>query len=355
MRIHQVFPAALAAAVLGCSDSDVPAACEPPAGCVTVERLAGECTCSKWQVASVRAVRLPYLVVWVADTMPGSASIVSYGHWAEPADADTFLGSRWRTVVRADDGSETVATPTVLDMGDGNGLSAVRVTAASVMVGLASVSGINFSTWVDVPPEPHDVRFEVWVNPVATVTTDVAGNRTVDWSWDPAVGSATGAAVLTLTASELASGTSASAARQLFLDGLTAAERTDLLRYYPLYDPPGRDPLTLSQDPRFLHVSSSGFSYGTDASPDVGWTPCAGTLDDAVFPVLAEQEAPIGESGDTLLLQHSVQRLCQLQNPVVQLGTRTEGCGMQVDLYVDRVFGTLVPVAGEVGASCTRP
>ena len=44
-------------------------------------------------------------VPMVADAMPGSASIVSYGHWAEPADADTFLGSRWRTVVRADDGS----------------------------------------------------------------------------------------------------------------------------------------------------------------------------------------------------------------------------------------------------------
>jgi hypothetical protein len=359
MRGFAIAMALLAAGLASCSD------CKVPAGCLSADLVDGTCQCLEWQTVSVENVPVKYVVLSVLYVMPGSRSEVDYGWRGDPSGRRSEIGSRWRSVIRSPVGSEQVAAFGRLDVGAAPyvhpGLAAHPVTATSGAVTYEEGYGIRWLSGLDVPAKERDL-LEVWVNPVTTVVTDHAGHRKVDWSWSGSCygDACNGAMVLELAAGEIA-GTvpSADPRKQLFLATLSEAERATLLRYHPLYDPPGRDPATLASDPRFLpdpvgEIQVPTWPSGSVMGNDL-WTPCESTLSDAEFPVLGQMEVPFGDGA--LVVQHSTQSIsptCTAQSPHVQLGA-SPSCLLRAKLYVDRAFGTVLPVLTSVSAGCTGP
>lgn len=357
MRVRAFAIALVAGALVSCSE------CKAPTGCLSADYVQGVCQCLEWQVVSVENAPVRFVVLNVAYALPGSHGDASYGPRLDGSGLRSEVGSRWRSAVRVADGSEHVAALGRLDLGQTNPWVSHHVTTTSGAVAYEPHRGFGIPSRLDVPAKERDF-LEVWVNPVATVTTDYAGSRTVDWSWSGSCFgiSCTGAMTFWLTFGEI-DGTApppAGSAEEMFLSSLTDAERAALLRHHPLYDPPGRDPATLAEDPRFLSIEGGWVNqYPVSSGLDAQWEPCLGMLIDAVFPVLAQTEVPF--SGGTLLVQHSVQSIsptCEAQNPDVWLSS-TAGCQLTALFYVDLAFGTVLGIPTSVvtqyGTGCTGP
>ncbi len=349
----------LAGGLVSCSE------CKAPEGCLRAGDVDGTCQCLEWQVAWVENVPVRFVVLSVVYRAPGSLGQAGYGPRGDASGLRSEVGARWRSLVRAGGGSEQVGALGRLDVGQPDVYTlhpvqvAYPVTATSGAVTLEPPAGVVLPSMLDVPATEQDY-LEVWVNPVATVTTDFAGNRTVDWSWSGSCfgKSCEGALTVWLAFGEI-TGTvphPAGTANEMFLATLSDAERAELLRYHPLLDPPGRDPATLASDARFLSLTRLQVpnSIGTIIGNEL-WTPCAGTLTDADFPVLHEAEIPFGDG--TLVVQHSVQSIspiCTAQSPRLLLMAGSQ-CAMEADFYVDRAFGTVLGVPTSVSAGCTSP
>ena len=352
MRAEAVAVALLAGGLASCSE------CKAPEGCLRAGDVQGVCQCQEWQVVSVENVPVKFVVVHVVYGLPGNQSVVWYGHGDGLPPADSEIGSRWRTVVRAPQGSEQVAALGRFDAGYGS-FFAHLVTDASGAVSGGTGTAWGFHSASDLPAYARDTIL-VWVNPVAIVSTDYAGNREVEWSWSAncfGPFECLGAHTLVFTPAELDGTTPVvDYYRKEFLDWLTPAERAAILRYHPLYDPPGRDPDTLASDPRFLLLGAASLAPGWASYPIPAWTPCDGGLSDADFPILAQTEVPFGWGSGTLLVQHSIQSIsatCHTQQPGMVLGTSTPSCELTVRLYMDTVFGTVLPGLAYATPECT--
>ncbi len=370
MRTIPVLPLALAAASLSCGqETGIAPACDRPEGCLRTERVNGTCQCLEWQLVSIEPVPVKYVVVGVVYPPLGSQSMVSYGYsdGTTEGGVTTFpptasdLGSRWRSLVRAPDGSERVATLGPLDVGHFLWGPMIAVTGTSAALVWPSSGAIGLSSLVDVLPRQDD-QFFIWINPAVAVATDYAGGRSVAWS------SPGGGADVFIAAAGWLDGTvvPSNPYIQAILDTFDAADRAAILQYDPFYVP-GWDPSAIGTDPRFermvggLQVQGGFVSIWEALAPVVQpltWTPCDGVLDNGDFPVLAQSaELPYG-TGETLVLQHSVlsaAAACAPQHPGLMVGTSTPGCTIQTDVFVDKAFGTLLMIPSFVSAACTTP
>jgi hypothetical protein len=309
-----------------------------------------------------------YVVVGVAYPALGNGSGVTYGYLGPGTDlprpfppASSALGARWRSVVRATDGSEVVATVGPDDLAPGNGFPWGMAAVTETSVSLYQTYGADtLLSVLDVHSHEGDGIY-VWINPAAAVITDYAGNKKVSWSWTSACsypGGCDGPFVFTIAAARFdgTAGPPPNPYLQAVLSAFDDHDRATILAYDPFFDPPGRDPATIPDDPRFLHAGSASVSPSSDVTPAVTWMPCTGTLMDAGFQPMAKSEVPFG-SGETLVLEHTVlstSATCALQSPGLYLATSTPGCAMSAEVYVDTMFGTLLMLPTEIGASCTR-
>lgn len=337
-------------------------ACDEPAGCVRAGRVRGSCQCLEWSTVKEESVPVKFVVLSVIYQAAGNESEFWYGHRSTPPLADSEIGGRWRSVVRSPDGTEQVAALSRVDSGNGSFL-AQQVTATSAATGEGTGFSEGWQALVDVPSVAQD-KIRLWVNPVAAVATDFAGNRTVEWSWSancmwPPTMGCTGAFGMDLAPGELDGSTPAvDYYKRAFLATLTDDDRAAILRYHPLYDPPGRNPSTLAGDPRFEFVGTASVSPSSASWSPPTWLPCSGSLQDADFPVYAQAETRFGSGSESLLVQHSVQSIsatCTAQEPGLHLGTSTPGCAIQADLYVDRAYGTILTIPTLASPECTRP
>lgn len=353
---------AIAVASFSCREETATApACDRPEGCLRADRVEGTCQCLEWQLVSIEPVPVKYVVVGVVYPPLGNQSMVSHGYWDGTTEGGvtTFpptasdLGSRWRSLVRAPDGSERVATLGPLDVGHFIWGPLVAVTGASAALVQPSSGAMGTFSSVDVPARQDD-QLLIWINPAVAVATDYAGGRSVAWSSPGG-----GADVFIAEAGEL-DGTvvNSNPYIQAILDTFDAADRAAILLYDPFYVP-GWDPSAIGTDPRFERVA--GFVPIWEAPAPVvqplTWTPCDGVLDDGDFPVLAQSaEVPYG-TGEIFTLQHSVlsaAAACAPQHPGLMVGTSTPGCSIRADVFVDRAFGTLLMVPTSVSSACTR-
>ena len=354
--------AALASLSCGEETATAPPPCDLPEGCVRVERVDGTCQCLEWQLVSIKPVPVKYVVVGVVYSALGNQSLVSEGHWpaeaGRPETASDF-GSRWRSLVRAFDGSERVAALGPIDVAGGFWGPVVPITATSAAMAQPPSMAMYHHSAVDVPPR-WDHEIFIWLNPAVAVAADHAGGRSVAWSSTGCSGLSACPADVFIALTGWLDGTVANSNPyiQAVLDTFDAADRAAILRYDPFYDP-GWDPSAIGGDPRFELLANVRID---SAAPPIvqpaTWVPCAGTLGDDDFPVLARSaEVPYG-SGETFLLQHSVLSTaasCAPQRPGLVLGTSTPDCSIQADVFVDRAFGTLLMIPSSVSAACTTP
>lgn len=366
MRAPLLVSLPLALTSISCG-TDTPAAlppCDLPQGCLQVERIDGTCRCREWQLVSIKPVPVKYVVVGVVHAPIGNQTMVSVGHWSGgpgiPATAADF-GSRWRSQVRTLDGSELVASVGPIDSAPWGFFGSLTPTGAtSAALAMSSGTAMGTSIGVDVPSRSQDEIF-IWMNPAVAVATDYVGGRSAAWSAGVCTGVATCPADVFIALAGWLDGSVATSNPyvQATLDRLDAADRAAILQYDPLYDP-GWDPAAIAGDPRFQQLTSVAITSGAEpvAVQPLTWVPCAGTLDDADFPVLARSaEVPYG-SGETFLLQHSIlsaSATCTPQQPGLVIGTSTPGCSIQADVFVDRAFGTLLMLPTSVSAACTGP
>ncbi len=345
------------AASLSCDEErGIEPSCSEPIGCLSVRTIDGKCTCVAWEPVAVDPVPLKYVVVGVFYAAPGNASTVEYG-WVDfvtPAPASD-MGARWRAVVRGG-GEDRVAS-----VGPISGVTNLaRVTDASATwADPPSDGALGIHSVVDVHAHDRGDVIVLWVNPAAAVVTDAGGGRSVEWSVSNAcpdvVPCDPSGHHVWVTAGVLAGTVPADARLQPLLDWLGPDDRAAILAYDPFFDP-ANDPSTIPARARFAHAGAFGFGGIGASFPDVvRWTPCEGTLTDAAFAVLAEAPAVGFGQGDALVLQYSVlstSAACAVQAPAMTLASTTPGCAIAGDVYVDRVFGTLVFLPSSVAPEC---
>jgi hypothetical protein len=335
--------------LMSCGDGP----CGALTGCVRADRVAGACQCAEWQTLSVENVPVKFVVLYVVYGTLGNASWAWYGHKDSPPSVSSELGARWRSTVRHSDGTERVADVGRLDDAGGSFfLNQFSETAVDTSIGGAQ----GWGNAGDVPSRAAD-SIVVWVNPVAIVSTDYVGQRKIDWSWSGSCFflpfACTGAMAMHLTVAELEGAVvSGDPNHAAFLSTLSAAERTAILQHDAFLDPVGRDPASIRSDPRFEYkgVASLGVSSSV---PDLSWSPCANAQTD--FPVYREVELPFAVSSDVLVLQYSAvlgAPGCAVQQPSLTISTTTPGCEASAEVYVDRMFGTLLTLPLGVAPSC---
>jgi hypothetical protein len=349
--------------------------CDLPTGCQRAERIADRCGCVAWETIRVETIPIKFVVAAVVYRGIGSDSWLSYG-WTTGGSgmppASSELGARFRAVFRDGEGIERAALMANADVGSGPGEPLHLVTPGSADLlltwgdGQGRGSAGGFRNELDAPGRSED-EITVWTNPALSVTTNYVGEKLASWSWTP-VGGCTwpnqadceGSHFVSIPVNVL-DGTRPpeDPYTAQFLATLTPEERTTILAYHPLHDPPGRDPATLATDPRFLSLGPAEVHEGGASWPDATWTPCAGTLRDASFEVLHQTVSlHSGQVQDDLLLQHAVlsaDATCRPRQPGILLATSTPGCVMAATVYLDRMFGTLLFVPTAVAPSCTRP
>lgn len=357
MRVLILAGAALLA-LASCGDDR----CELPVGCLAVDAA---CSCAEWETVSVEAVPVKFVVLSVDYGVLGNGTKIAYG-WSPGTDSmlatASELGSRFRALVRVPGEPDAVAVVgdvAVEPLWPVTGSSAVFWLAGGDGAGSGSAYGRSSTT--DLPSRAKD-RFLIWANPAATVATDYAGGRKVNWSW-AAVGDCFspfgcyGPAVLSLTVAEIDGSLPAGDPyARPFLAGLTAEERSALLAHDAFFDPPGRDPATLSEDPRFQLLGTATLAPGAATHPTAEWTPCDGTLTDETFAPLVETSVDFAWSDWDFVLQYGVlsgKAECGPQQPGLAMGTSTPGCELDSLVYVDRAFGTLLFAPVTATASCT--
>lgn len=340
------------------------ASCEPPTGCVHADRVDGACRCLVWQAVSVEPVPVKYVVVGVLYSPLGDESMLAHGFTParsppEPTAASDF-GARWRSVVRARDGSEVVATLGPGDLGS-SGTWGPLIPVTETSATLSQPSNVSLTSYGDTDVSPHELDLIfIWINPAAAVTTDYVGNKSVSWSWTSDCSYPDGCLgpwVFPFYAGQLSGAIAASNPyMQAMLAAFDAADRSTILAFDPYFDPPGRDPSTIPADPRFQQLGAASLGPHYAITPPLTWTPCPGTLTDAGFEVMAETEVPFG-AGETLVLQHSVlstSASCTPQLPGLYFASSAPECMLGAEVLVDRMFGTLLMLPTSVGAACSK-
>ena len=359
---------ALSVCACGAGSSPITApVCDVPTGCVRSGLVSGTCQCLEWQLVSIEVAPVKFMVVGVVYMPVGNQSYVAYGHspgsLSFPATSSD-LGIRWRSVVSAEDATESVAAagPTggvgyYLTFG-----SLAPVTPSTVAMAMAPNEATLFPAQSDVPSHEDD-QIYIWINPAAAVTTDYAGNKAVSWSFTSDCqyfAACNGAQTWPFTAGML-DGTYPPPTNLEYLEifnYFTPEDRASILKYDAFFDPPGRDPSTIATDARFDHVTTTkiDFSSSPASSVDVSWRPCTAPLTDNAFQVLAQSsQNPFGMN-ESLMTQNTVVSLsssCPVQMPAVQIGTSTPGCSIGSEVYVDKMFGSLVMIPSGVTAPCT--
>jgi len=350
--------ATLALALAAC-DVSTPSLepCGTPTGCLRADRVDGSCLCQEWAIVSVEPVPVKYLVVGIIYVPPGSRTEVDYGQ-VQPGDYASDLGARWRSVIRAADGAETVAS---IGPGGLDGLSSwpfSRVTAQSGALTLPASRGQGLFTQKDLAA-PEEDTFLVWINPAAAVVTNFAGERSVSWSWRSdcvAPGGCDGVTIREYSGYDL-TGTRTPVEPVLSeIASWDAADRAAILAHDPRLDPAGFDPAALADDPRFLSVGPASISPGVADTVSTWWIPCAAPLTDEGFAALHEATAGFGDHA-TLAIQYgalATSTACTPQQPRLVLATGSAGCSMGVGAYLDRRFGTVLAVPSSPTAECTR-
>ncbi len=329
--------------------------CSEPIGCLSGRAIDGQCTCVAWSPVAAEPVPLKYVVVGVDYAPPGNASVVEYG-WADFASpaAASDLGARWRAIVRSG-GEERVAS-----VGPISGVRRLaRVTDASAAWADPRGEGaLGIASVVDVHSHDRGDGIALWVNPAAVVVTDAGGGRSVAWSVSQACPDSYGCDpsghLVRVPAGMLAGTVPPTPRFQSLLDWLGPDDRAAILAYDPFFDP-ANDPSTIPSRARFAYAGAFAVDEGSASFPNVRWTPCDGTLTDAAFAVLEETPSIAFGQGDTLVLQHSIlstSAACAVQAPGMALASTTPGCAIAGDVYVDRLFGTLVFLPSSVAPGC---
>lgn len=304
-------------------------------------------------------------MVGVVYRMLGDLSTVDYGFepGAIPPLASS-LGARWRAVVRDWTGAEVVATLGPTETNHFTWGPLTPVTGTSISLTQPTSQWTSWYNRADVYGPSNDVIY-VWINPAAAIVTNAAGERSVSWSWRSECGYPGGCPDAPYAYGLLAGWLDGSLAPPTntydlgVLDAFDAADRAAILAYHPAFDPPGRDPATIADDPRFLRLGAATVAEFPAPSgvPPVSWTPCDGTLTDDAFVPLHAGESPFG-ARETLVVQHGVlstTAACTPQQPRLSLGTGTAGCAITAEVLVDTMFGTLLMLPGSVSPECTRP
>src|SRR3954470_6706499 len=355
------FAIAAVAILAACSGGSPPteSSCALPSGCV---RADAACQCIEWQIVSVETVPIRFVVVGLVYAPLGNESAVTYGYGTATvlpsmAASSSDFGARWRSVIRAADGSEKVAAFAPGNVGP-YGWTLYPVTATTVAMGQRPDSWITESSGSDVTSAQTDSLF-VWMNPAAVVETDAGGGKFIRWSSAPSCidGSACPTAAVFGLAAGWLDGTlsQANPYMQALLDAFTPAERAAILAYDPRFNPPGRDPSTVAADARFRSAGVAEATTGISVYPSPRWAPCATRLSDDGFVPFAAAEIPFG-NGQTLVLQHSAvatSTSCAVQQPSLKFGTSTSGCGIGANVLIDTMFGTLLTVPTAITAACT--
>ncbi len=361
VRFRLLATVVLAMAIASCGGASVatqPSACDPTTGCVRVDRISGTCQCLEWELVSIEPVPVKYVVVGIVYAALGNESQVSYGYTTPVASippASSQFGSRWRSLVRSADGSESVAALGPISVGSGTWgpLTPVTMSSGALIQPLNEALGVQST--LDVNSHEGDQIF-VWLNPAAAVTTNYIGEKTVAWSTKVSHGVG-GALVMPFYAGWLDGAIPMPSNVQDLLTGLDASDLAAILKRDPFFEPPGRDPATIGSDPRFRRLETVFIDPNHLGSASAAWTPCAETLTDATFPVLAEEEIAFG-ARETFVLQHSfltANAVCTPQQPGLVLGTITPACSISADVLVDTMFGTLLTLPTSVTPSCTGP
>jgi len=351
--------AAMFALALAACDGSTPALepCGTPAGCLRADRVDGSCQCQEWEIVAVEPVPVKYLVVGIIYAPPGSWTEVDYGQ-VQPGDYASDLGARWRSVVRAADGAETVASigPGGLDPQSSWPYS--RVSAQSGALTMPASLGMGLRPQKDLAAPEEDI-FLVWVNPAAAVVTNFAGERSVSWSWrsDCAVPGGCDGVTIREYSGYVLTGTRTPVEPILSeIAAWDAADRAAILAHDPRLAPGGFDPAALAGDPRFQSVGPASISPGIADTVSTLWAPCADPLTDEGFAALHEATAGFGDHA-TLAIQYgalATSTVCTPQQPRLVLATGTAGCSMGVGAYLDRRFGTVLAVPSSPTAECTR-
>lgn len=342
------------AIIAACSGE--PQRCVPPPGCV---RADDACRCVEWKIVSSEAVPIRYLLVAIGYAPLGNESQAAYGYDPSanpPAASD--MGSRWRSIIRAADGSEKVAT---VMPGDGAGI--VQVTPATVALADLACRLGGLPDFVDVPSIESDTFF-LWVNPGAVVETDAAGGKFIRWSSSSRCIDGSRCplepAVVPLAAGWL-DGTVPLPNIPYFrnpVNALTPADRAAILANDPRFNPPGRDPATVAADARLRSAGLVRMTAGASGSPSpvaLEWTPCAAPLSDENFTAFGQLEIAFGQ-GDTLIVQQTLlaaSAACTVQQPSLRVGTSTADCAIDANVLIDTMFGTVLMVPTLVTPSCT--
>jgi hypothetical protein len=320
--------------------------------------VAGACQCQEWEIVSVEPVPMKYMVVGIVYRVLGNQSQVSYGHMpsGNTPMCSSELGTRWRSVVRAFDGSETVATLGPIDM-SGIGLwpPLKPVTAASGALVFPSNGAITLggAGGYDVVPSREYDQIALWVNPGATVSTDYSGGKTIAWS-TPWPGPGSGPNVRLVTAGWLDGSIPMPPGIAAVLPPLDPSDVTSILSHDPFFAASTPTSATLAADPRYRMLGGVSFDGTVAYAPPVGWS-CTAPVTDANFPVLDTAEVPFGD-GARLVLQSTtigVDEACVVQTPGLVVGSSTPGCRFQADLFVDTAFGTLLWIPNSVDPACT--
>lgn len=351
----------LAAATSSCGS----APCRVPDGCLRVKD-AFLCQCDEWRTVSVESVPIKFVVLSVDYGVLGNDTRIVYGYssGANMLPASSDLGSRFRALVRAPDGTEAVAARGPLDADLTSLVAVTDLTTAYFLAGGDENGGMAYgrSASFDVPSRARDA-ISLWINPTLAVETNFIGEKKVRWGWT-AVGDCffpfgcLGPMVRTLSVEEI-DGTIP--AWDVYLRPLVASltpdERAAILKYDAFLDPPGRDPATFATDPRFQLLGPASLTPAGGSYPTTSWTPCSGAVSDADFAPLAQTEVGMPWSTEKVVLQHGVlsnESTCRPQMPGLAMGTTTPGCELASLVYVDRAFGTLLFAPVSASASCTN-
>ncbi len=360
MRATTLLRASLAVAVLvSCGKHSETTPCTPPTGCVRSGEVAGSCQCLEWEIVSIEPVPMNYMVVGIVYALLGNQSQVTYGHMPvglNPPSSSEF-GTRWRSVIRALDGSEAVAALGPIDMADLGFWPPLKpVTEESGALTYPFNGAITVGKQFDVSSREYD-QIWLWVNPGAAVVTDYSGRKSIAWSTPnrDTYGGGPGPMVWTFLAGWLDGTIPMTPSTADLLPPLGAGDVASILSHDPFFaGSTAPDSATLAANPRYRKVGAASFNESAANVPPVGWS-CSAPVTDASFPVLDTAEIPFGNR-ETLVLESTtvgVDEACVIQAPALALGSSTPGCRAEADVFVDTVFGTLLMVPTSVDAACT--
>lgn len=344
MRMLAVIGVVLVFPATSCS-GDPP--CSVPTGCVHAERVQGACACTEWEIVKVEQLPVKYVVASVLYPMAGDRSGVQYGGAGAAPFQERSLsphGARWRTRIRAADGTERIARAREPDDG-GSAWSLARVTPESVALVAPDAPEVLMSE-VDIPDHALEDRILVWVNPSATIETDFAGERWIRWSMReplPRCGWMAWLQVVPLLPAFLDGTVPApeGSCAEAFVSSLDARERAEILSYDVFFAPADRPVQSLFEDARLEPIANEQVRPYAERPGYLTWR-WTGSLADADYEVLSSSELP-GIGDETLLVEHgrfAVDVPPSERSYAVFLATSSPTCDVGAALLLDGRFGT---------------